>query len=449
MRRRAAASLLASCAWAAGAAASAESPASGAAVLDLPVLDAPFNSREAAFPSMSQSLALSRSLHLAAHSVVDRRMARRRRIVSTLAKAGFDLASLWLPGGQGWLHEEWHRAVLSRRGIASRNSVYDFSGALVVRAVLDQDLAALKRDHPAELVRAHAAGGEAHQALALVLQKDAFFGRTPLRNMTTVWVARLSASLYLALSPTQGLSHATRAIAEREGANVERRDFTGIDFTSWVYDLHRPLEPYAGRGTHPSGVGIDRYRVLADLSQSERQHLRREARLTFLNFADPQLYGLSGLTLKRGQGSPRGTLNASLGHQLTPFGHALDARFWARAGRLKLLAVVHRFGNEAGSFPGMDLELVELPVRLLGKDLQLTPRVALWRQPQGQSFRTRAWRDGGLAGLRLRWLLGRRVSSWVEVEAKTAGWAAGCVYLERNVSVRLGLGLVLAAPAPR
>ena len=31
------------------------------------------------------------------------------------------------------------------------------------------------------------------------------------------------------------------------------RDFTGPDCTAWVYDLRRPDEPYADRGTHPSG----------------------------------------------------------------------------------------------------------------------------------------------------------------------------------------------------
>jgi hypothetical protein len=437
-------------AWPGASPASAAEPrASGPVVLDLPCLEVPFNTREGAFPSMSQSLALSRSLYLGAHEAIDRRVGRRRAAVSTLAKVGFDLASLWLPGGHGWLHEEWHRAVLSRRGIASRNSAYDFSGSLIVRAVADEDLMTLKRDHPADLVRAHAAGGEAHQALALALQKEAFFGRAPRRNLTTIWMARLSTSLYLALSPTRRISDATRAIAEREGADVEQRDFTGIDFTSWVYDLHRPQEPYAWRGTHPSGVGLDRYRLLDHLSEEERRHLRREARLTFLNFADPQMYGLPGLSRRGPDGSERASMSASLGHQLTPFGHTLDARLWARAGGLALLVVLHRFGNEAGAFPGLDLELAGRRARVVGGELELTPRISLWRQPRGQSYTSPDGKAGGLAGLRVRRSLGRRVSSWVEIEAKTAGWAAGSVSLERDVSLRLGLGLALTPAAAR
>ncbi len=36
----------------------------------------------------------------------------------------------------------------------------------------------------------------------------------------------------------------THDAVREEGADVKRRDFVGLDFTAWVYDLFRPDEPY-------------------------------------------------------------------------------------------------------------------------------------------------------------------------------------------------------------
>lgn len=58
-----------------------------------------------------------------------------------------------------------------------------------------------------------------------------------------------------------------------DGDGVSVRDFTGHDFVAWVYDLHRPDEPYGARGIHPSGVGIDRYRKSAQLTPDERESM--------------------------------------------------------------------------------------------------------------------------------------------------------------------------------
>ena len=76
---------------------------------------------------------------------------------------------------------------------------------------------------------------------------------------------------------------------------VKVRDFVGHDFTSWVYDLHRPDEPYAARGAHPSGVGYDRYRGPDDLTAGEKRYLDHMGRLQLLNFLDPNLVGWRGV----------------------------------------------------------------------------------------------------------------------------------------------------------
>src|SRR5690606_35507014 len=94
-----------------------------------------------------------------------------------------DVLIMSLPGGDTWLHEEWHRAVMRRRGIDSYNGVYDmelFADTIPVRKVRDDDLIALKRDHPKDMIRLPAAGVEATLELATAFEKDLFFHDTKL-----------------------------------------------------------------------------------------------------------------------------------------------------------------------------------------------------------------------------------------------------------------------------
>jgi hypothetical protein len=90
----------------------------------------------------------------------------------------------------------------------------------------------------------------------------------------------------------------------------------------WVYDLFRPDEPYEDRGIHPSGIGIDRYRSESDFTPQERRYLRTQARLSFLNFADPNLLGLYQFDVGEYDGLPL-SFNASLQHLMAPFGYAM------------------------------------------------------------------------------------------------------------------------------
>lgn len=46
---------------------------------------------------------------------------------------------------------------------------------------------------------------------------------------------------------------------------------------------------------------------------------------------------------------------------------------------------------------------------------------------------------GGLASVRAAWGGARTIEPYLEIEAKTGGWVAGDVYLDRNLSVRTGL----------
>ena len=401
--------------------------------IDLPVLDAPFNTT-GAFPSMRQSLMLSKDAHHAVQALAA--PLEDRGAWGTTALIGLELVFTYLPLGEAWLHEEYHRAVMSRRGISSFNDVYKldlFAETIAVSRVRDEDLVRLKRLHPAEQVRLSAAGLEGEHDLLRELEKDSFFAHAPTSVVTVGWLSKLNGTAYLFTCVTSEGDRLTDELNAKDGVDVRRRDFTGLDFTAWVYDLHRPGEPYEARGLHPSGVGIDRYRKSTHLTPRELDYLRLQAGLSVLNFIDPHLLG------KRAFGDPSGTQwMGFLRHDLTPFGFAVDAHVFLRRGRMRLATVARAYINKEGMGPGVEVEWLRWPMSLAGQPITLSPRLAVWLQPKDQLFHSTSVTPGGLLSLRAE-LGARRIRPYVEAEAKTAGWVAGNPYLGRNVSVRVGV----------
>jgi hypothetical protein len=330
---------------------------------------------------------------------------------------------------------------MGRRGVSSFNDVYrlDVDAAwIAVSHVKDADIVRLKRDHPSEWVRTNAAGIEGELVLVRDLERRRFFGQSRAWHLPLYWLTKLGTFGYVA-SGTWSDADADVDEANRDdGANVERRDFTGHDLLGWVYDLHRPQEPYDARGIHPSGVGIDRYIKNADLTSEERRYLKRQGRLQLLNFVDPFLFGLDRGLSFGAAGSPT-RVNAGLSHYLTSFGHTIDANVFVRRGSLGIDVTAHAYVNDDAMFPGLEAELIDVPFTVRGRAMTLSPKLALWLQPERQRFRTSSGDAGGLAGVRVRTDISRRVGAFTDIEAKTTGWVAGLPYLDRHVSVRLGL----------
>jgi hypothetical protein len=412
--------------------------------LDFTVFDAPYNvGHGLRGPSMAQSLDLSTAAYELTHAGIERAFGKRKRL-GRAAIAVFDIATMVevaLPLTSVWVHEEFHRATMGRRGVSSFNDVYrlDVDAAwIAVSHVKDADIVRLKRDHPSEWIRTNAAGIEGELVLVRDLERRRFFGQSRAWHLPLYWLTKLGTFGYVA-SGTWSDADADIDEANRDdGANVERRDFTGHDLLGWVYDLHRPEEPYDARGIHPSGVGIDRYVKNADLTSEERRYLKRQGRLQLLNFVDPFLFGLDrGFSF--GAAGSLTRVNAGLSHYLTSFGHTIDANVFVRRGSLGIDVTAHAYANDDAIFPGLEAELIDVPLTVRGRALTLSPKLALWLQPERQRFRTSSGDAGGLAGLRVRTDISRRVGAFADVEAKTAGWVAGLPYLDRHVSVRLGL----------
>jgi hypothetical protein len=407
----------------------------------VPLVDLPANTVDGyAAPSFRQSLELTRSVDVLGRRLIYDGFGPEHRVAGLFVAAGFETLVSVLPLGSAWMHEEWHRAALRRRGITSYNGVYDFdllAETISVSHVSDEDLARFKREHPAEFVRAAAAGHESELHLVLALEKDAFVAGPQPYEILPLWLTLAQTVAYLNVSAGSGGDELTDELDAEDGADVARRDWVGLDFTAWTYDLFRPDEPYEARGTHPSGVGIDRYRTTRDLTPEERDFLRKQARLSFLSFLDPQLVGRARFG---GRGADAWRWNVALRHQLTSFGYAVDGHVFLGKRQNDVLVTVHSYFNHDRYFPGVEVALLRRPLLVAGRTLELSALAALWLQPEAQRFRTREARTGGLVSLDVQ-LGGRGVRPYVAVVAKSAGWVAGNVFLEKNLSVAAGLRL--------
>jgi hypothetical protein len=410
--------------------------------LESPLFDARVNGRLASWPAMQQSLMWTKGTYSLAHagllSAVEpwsQKGASPRRAWWILVLA--DLVLTRVPLGDAWLHEEWHRAVMSRRGIESYNGVYDFdvfADTIPVRKVRDEDLIRLKRDHPAEMVRLSSAGFEAQIALNLEFDRDRFYRGTRAGTVVTQWSQTLNTVAYVLVSAYDSEDR-TDAIVRGEGTDVAERDFTGLDPVGWVYDLHRPDEPYEDRGRHPSGVGIDRYRTESDLTPAERRVLRTQAWLSLVNLADPNLYGFYGFAVAGG-GAP-GRFNASVQHLLAPFGYTIRSNWFLSTGRFDWFAQADAYVSDSLVRPGLAVELVRFELPAIG--LRVSPGVRGWIQPEDQRYFADSGDWGGAAKLRLHVPLGGPLELFVEGSVKSDGWIAGDVFLDRSANAVVGL----------
>ncbi len=355
----------------------------------------------------------------------------------------------------GWTHEEWHRAVLSHRGFDSRNGIYHPSawsnGLIAVDRVSDGDLARLKTEHPADTVRLMMAGLEAQDAIARRIGDHAFlYGdrgvwRGPLYFSETMMFAALQINFLSALNYyatcTGSRSDQLTDAENRRTLTTPSRDFTGLDCTAFSYDLHRPDEPYFARGPHPYGAGVDRYRSWEDLDGRERGFLRRQLGLHFLDLLDPHLFAIDGFRLGGRRGAYSDRWIARVGHALTPFGYSIDAEAGLRRRGFTGLFTLRNGINAHGWFPSMTARVLDVGLRRV--PLAFDFDVDAWLQPDRLRYDERRARPGGRLAAAVHWRVLPLASLDLTLDGKSAGYVPGNVYLERNLSLRLGATLRL------
>lgn len=339
---------------------------------------------------------------------------------------------------QTWMHEEWHRAALLTEGVHSRNGNSPRRWQGTVYDVTDEELAGVKEGDPAAWNRALSAGLESQVELSRRVTQEDFFLRDRSQMPALLLYEAWHHWNYLHLSAGEEADAVREWNLEHQGEELDR-DFAGLDPVALARDLHRPDEAYAARGAHPSGEGLARPVAWSDLTEQEQDWLRRQRDLAWLNFANPMAFLLHHVSF-----GPEGGLqaNAALHHRMTSFGSRTGLDLLLRHERVGVAAMVAVDRNLTGSpFGTLDLGLVRLPVEVGGLDLALSPRLVGWWQPQDlDPYATRGM-PGVLASVRADARLHGRLSTFLQVEAKSRGEVSGTPSLDPAGAVRAGLTL--------
>ncbi len=413
--------------------------------LDVPILETPFNlDFSGAWPSMNQSMVISSAFYQAMHSSVDRGLQEKNTapILRRLTLVGLDILTYELPLSAAWMHEEWHRAVMTRRHVGSHNDVYDlklFSTLISVSHETDEDLSRMKAESPSDFVRMSSAGIESETVQNLYLEKDIYFNNSKTWNMGILWMNAVQNFSYIHMCNSKESTQTTQKQNDLDGTDISKRDFTGLDCLGWVYDLHRPDEPYQSRGIHPSGIGINRYRTLEDLTDREKTYLKTQEYLNLLNFADPFLFHIYRLGSEAGDKKETHSefaWNFKLQHFLTSFGYDIDALLFLKNENNKYLITMHNYFNDTHYFSGISAEVIDFQV---SRSLSLDLTLSLWFQPEKQKFETGMSQLGGL--VESKFLFGEKESwrPYFFVRAKEQGWVAGVVDLDKAFAAGFGL----------
>jgi hypothetical protein len=423
--------------------------------LDLPLFDLPYQIdamntvgygffSSYANPSMAQSMAVTTDVFSAFHygmkSFYDsaNMNADLKNVIYYGGIAVGDFLLTYIPGGDGWLHEEFHRAVMSRYRVNSFNgmNLVPIGAELVsVNNISDEDLIRFKAESPADFIRMQEAGIEAQYLLASRLQRNSFFYNQNYFNEWLYWTTIANSHLYVITSASSRDVNPHVKQMNKVETDIASRDFTGFDMTAWVYDLFRPDEPYEARGDHPSGMGINRYRTTDDLTEDELNYLTKQGKWQAFNYISPMMFGFKSLPF----GNTDIKWNFAFRHFLASFGTDLTLEIFVNIEKYNFAAAYHNYLNYEHVFPAIEVEMIDYPIKMKNINMYVSPKIMIGAQPKRQEFFTSEAEFFGLIGSRIDFQITKNWLPYIEVTAKTNGWIAGDAFLQKNVSAKLGV----------
>lgn len=396
--------------------------------------------------SMDQATDMSRNLHgslyylnnLAWNKWVKPENKKRymlNRVLANTTALATDYLATKLPYGYAFQHEEFHRSVMSIHGIYSYDEVWDFGKGLdiAVTGVKDEDLIYLKKQYPASQVRLSAAGVEGEYFFFQKMRTDNFFYKTGYPFVGLSILGTFHGINYVKLPLTSRFNEITDSILSRDKFDVLARDFTGYDFSAWVYDLFTPEEPYADRGTWPDGIGIKRPVKESDLSSEMKSFLKKTSKVQYLNLISPFNIGINRIKIGENLFG-----NFALRSVPTSFGYFAGGDFFIEKRQHKLL--ISAGINKSNSLTLPDLQLKYYDYHISDR-LQTNASAAIWLQPAEQRFFATTAKAGFSIGVQPMYRISDHMGLMGEMHYKTKGWQFGNPYLNENFSASVKLSI--------
>lgn len=384
-------------------------------------------------PDMDMSVKLSEDVYTLSHTLL--RNSIRKDPYRTISIYLFDVLSTYIPLGYSWTHEEFHRAVMTHRGVNSFDEVLlmKFGASTVsVSHERDEELAAMCDNYRPDFIRLMSAGLEGQTMLVQEMQRKDFFYQRNLYNECNYWMNAINNIFYLFTCATGESDEETDRLNSME-PNIEQRDFTGMDLAAWAYELFNPDSKYADRGTHPSGNGYNRYIKHDQLSADAVRYLKTQSFLECLNILNPMLIGRREFHIAS---TERGEYygNACMRHFLTSFGDDITLEALLRSPNFNSYFTIHSYNSLHRHLGGIEAGIVDK--RLCDDRLGIGASAHLWAQPE--SFTTKGVTAGGALKFKASYRAGY-LEPYLEAGVKTRGWVAGDVNLDRGFTARLGL----------
>lgn len=357
------------------------------------------------------------------------------RVLANVTALGTDYLAIKLPYGYAFQHEEFHRSVMTSRHIYSYDEVWDFGKGLdiAVTHVKDEDLVYLKRYFPADQVRLSAAGVEGEYRYLQRMREDNFFRQTGYPMVGISLLGTFHAVNYVNLPFAERFNAITDSILAHDQNDIQARDFTGYDFSAWVYDLFTPYEPYETRGPWPGGVGIRRPIKETDLTADMKSFLRQTGNMQYLNFVSPFMIGINRLQLRPGY-----YFNFALRSVPTSFGYYAGGDFFLDFNNRQVMISLGINKSKQLTLPAVDFRYYNI-VKKESTRFNTSFQLSGWMQPKDQLFAASKAGFGMVAGLQPRYALTPRLSAIADLSYKTRGWVFGNPYLDSRFSGRIGL----------
>jgi hypothetical protein len=348
-----------------------------------------------------------------------------------------------------WLHEEFHRSAMVVNYTGSYNPFnlfnkkeQSFGGS--VAYVLDTNLVMIKEHHISSFIRMHTAGAEGHIYSVENLQRQNFFHNQKL-HLSVNYILNFQDVINYLLICTNKVSSTeiTEGLLESDGSRQEVRDFTGLDFNAWAYDLWKPNEPYRERGLNPYGNGYDRYIKGTDLTDEQLGWLMKQYKLSKLNLLSPMNLFISSIRIKKLADGSYLRANFSFRYYPTSFGNQLGLDLLVKYKKWNLYASPHLNQNLNNSFPGLEFAVVDYPIKYRNKDFVASIYATTDLQPKSDGFLSDHYRFVGSLKSTLKWQFNKWFYTSLYVSAKTKGWIKGNPVMENNVGASMGLGFML------
>lgn len=353
----------------------------------------------------------------------------------------------------GWLHEEFHRAVMVTNYTNSYNPFDLFSKKDValgsgqvaaVSHVLDTNLVQIKEKNLPSFLRMSTAGAEGNIYLIENFQKQNFFNNQKLYLSAYYLINALTIYGYIDMCSNKVESTTlSEDQMQSEGGRQELRDFTGLDFTAWAYDLWKPREPYSGRGLHPYGNGYDRYIKGTDLTDEQLDWLKKQATLSLLNFISPMNFFISSINLKKLSDGSYLRGNFSFRYYPTSFGNQIGLDLMVKYKNWNLFVSPHLNQNFKNSFPGLDVAVVDYSLNVRNMKFLASVFSTVDLQPESDGFLLS--KSAFVASLKttVKWLINKRFYTFASVSGKTDGWIKGTPFMKSNIGASIGFGFML------